>query len=158
MQVKYDKNVPLPVGKRLEELEEDEAPGVRPFRELVGCLMWWSTPTRPDISNAVRAPTRYCAAPTPVQRRAALGCFVHLRRTSRFANTFEGGTVGGLNVQVFADADYAGMAADSRSETGELVMCVSRTGMAADSRSETGDLVMCVSRTQKCADTWPSQT
>jgi len=46
--------------------------------------------------------------------------------------------VGGLNVQVFADADYAGMAADSRSETRELVMCVSRT--------------------QKCADTWPSQT
>ena len=122
--MKYDKNVPLPVGKILEELEEDDkAPEVRPFRELVGCLMWWSTPTRPDISNAVRAPTRYCAAPTPVQRRAALGFLVRLRQTSEFGIKFERGTVGGLNVQGFADAVYDGMAADRRSETGGLVTC-----------------------------------
>ena len=31
--------------------------------------------------------------------------------------------MGGLNAQVFADADYAGMAADKRSENGESVMC-----------------------------------
>ena len=53
---------------------------------------------------------------------------------------FERGTVGGLNVQVFADAGYAGMAADRRSETGGLVMCG-------------GPCVSCVSRTHKCADT-----
>ena len=80
--MKYDKNVPLPVGKRLEEFEEEEAPGDRPFRELISCLMWLSTQTRPDISNTVGAVARCCAVPTPVQQRAALGFFVRLRRTS----------------------------------------------------------------------------
>ena len=52
--------------------------------------------------------------------------------------------MGGMNVQVFADADYASIAADRRSETGGLVMC--------------GDpCVSWITRTQKCADTWPSQ-
>ena len=51
--MKYDKNVPLPVGERLEEFKEDKAPGDRPFREPVGCLLWSSTQTRPGISNTV---------------------------------------------------------------------------------------------------------
>ena len=80
--MRYDKNVPLLVGKRLEEFQVDEAPGERPFRELIGCLVWSSTQTRPDISNTVGAVARCCAVPTPVQQRAALGFFVRLRRTS----------------------------------------------------------------------------
>ena len=80
--MRYDTNVPLLVGKRLEEFQVDEAPGERPFRELIGCLVWSSTQTRPDISNTVGAVARCCAVPTPVQQRAALGFFVRLRRTS----------------------------------------------------------------------------
>ena len=85
--------------------------------------MWSSTQTRPDIFNTVGTVARYCSAPTPVQRRAALGFFVRLRRTSKFGIMFERGIVGGLNVQVFVDADYAGMVAHRRSETGGFVMC-----------------------------------
>ena len=51
--MKYGKNVPLPDGERPEEFKVDEAPGDRPFRELVACLLWSSTQTRPDISNTV---------------------------------------------------------------------------------------------------------
>ena len=80
--MKYDKTVPLLVGKRLEEFEEDEAPGDRLFLEQIGCRMWSSTQTRPDISNTVGAVARCCASPNPVQQRAALGFFVRLRRTS----------------------------------------------------------------------------
>ena len=85
--------------------------------------MWSSTQTRPDIFNTVGTVARYCSAPTPVQRGAALGFFVRLRRTSKFGIMFERGIVGGLNVQVFVDADYAGMVAHRRSETGGFVMC-----------------------------------
>ena len=59
--------------------------------------------------------------------------------------TFDMGTVGGMNVQVFTDANYPSIAADRGSETEGLVMC--------------GDpCVSWITRTQKCADTWPSQT
>ena len=80
--MKYDKTVPLLVGKRLEEFEEDEAPGDRSFLEQIGCRMWSSTQTRPDISNTVGAVASCRAEPTPVRQRAALGFFVRWRRTS----------------------------------------------------------------------------
>lgn len=46
-----------------------------------------------------------------------------MRRTSYFWIAFQRGSVGGLNLQVFADADYASKAADGRSVSGGLVMC-----------------------------------
>ena len=53
--LKHDKDFPLTVDMRPEEFEEDGAPGDKPFRKLVGCLLYLSTQSRPDISNAVRA-------------------------------------------------------------------------------------------------------
>ena len=135
--VEYGRSVPLPVGTRLEEFDKDEAPGDWPFRELVGSLMWLSTQTRPDISNAVRAVARYCAAPKSIHWRVALGILGYVRRTSSFGITFQRGTVAGLSMQVFADADYASKAADRRSVSGGLVMCG-------------GACVSWFSRTQKC--------
>ena len=79
--LKHDKDFPLTVDMRPEEFEEDGAPGDKPFRKLVGCLLYLSTQSRPDISKAVRAAARYCAVPTRVKRRAALGFLVHFRRT-----------------------------------------------------------------------------
>ena len=55
--VKKRKSIPLSAGTRLGSLDENEITGNWPFRELVGALiiMWLSTQTRPDGSNAVRA-------------------------------------------------------------------------------------------------------
>ena len=85
--------------------------------------MWLSTKTRPDISNAVRAVARYCASPMFVHWRAALGILECVRRTSSSGITIQKGTSAGLNLQVFADADYASVAAERRSVSGGLVMC-----------------------------------
>ena len=84
--MRYDKNVPLLVGKRLEEFQVDEAPGERPFRELIGCLVWSSTQTRPDISNTVGAVASCCTEPTPVQQRAALRFFVRFETDELIKN------------------------------------------------------------------------
>ena len=59
--IEFGKSVPLPVGTKLAKFDKDEAPGNWPFRELVGSLMWLSTQTRSDISNAVRAVARYAS-------------------------------------------------------------------------------------------------
>ena len=76
-EIEFGKSAPLSVGTRFAEFDENEAPGDWPFREMIGSLMWLSTQTRPDISNAARAVARYCAAPEFVNWRAArgnLGC------------------------------------------------------------------------------------
>ena len=44
-------SVPLKVGVKLEEFDENEETESWPFHELVGGLMWLAISTRPDISN-----------------------------------------------------------------------------------------------------------
>ena len=46
-------SVPLRVGLRLEEFDEDERIENWTFRELIDSLMWLSISTRPDTSNVV---------------------------------------------------------------------------------------------------------
>ena len=66
-------SVPLGVGVKLKEFDEDEETESWPFRELVGGLMWLAISTRPDISNAVQSVSRYCSAPKVIHWKSALG-------------------------------------------------------------------------------------
>ena len=71
-------SVPLRVGVKLEEFDEDERVENWPFRELVGSLMWLSISTRPGISNTVPAVARYCTAPRAIHWKAALGILEYI--------------------------------------------------------------------------------
>ena len=130
-------SVPLRVGVKLEEFDEDERAENCPFHELVGSLMWLSISTRPDIANAMRAVTRYCTAPRAIHWKAALGILECINGTSEHGITFQRGTLSSISLEVFADADYASKATDWRSVSGGLIMC----GAAS---------VCWFSRTQKC--------
>ena len=57
-------DIPATPGVELGRREEGEPRGDWPFREAVCSLMWLSTMTRPDISNAVRAVARHSQNPT----------------------------------------------------------------------------------------------
>ena len=79
--VEWGKGIPIPTTWRIWDLDVDEPIVLFPFRELIGALLWIALLTRPDIANAVR--------------------------TSSFGSSFQKGTLTGLSLMSFADADYA---------------------------------------------------
>ena len=93
------------------------------FHELVGSLMWLSTSTRPDISNALRAVAEYCTAPRAIHWKAALGILEYINGTSEYGITFQRGTLASIFLEVFTDADYASKATDRRSVSGGAIGC-----------------------------------
>ena len=93
--------------------------------------------TRPDIANSVRAVARYCSAPKLIHWRAAHCIPEYAMSTRVFGIYFRKGTLTGISLISFADADYASRSTDRRSVSGGLVMC-------------TGGVVSWHSKRQKC--------
>ena len=85
----------------------------------------------------MRAVARYCTAPRAIHCKAALGILEYINGTSEYGITFQRGTLSGISLEVFADADYASKATDRLSVSGGLIMCG-------------GASVCWFSRTQKC--------
>ena len=130
-------DVPLLSTLRLWDFDEKEPSVEFPFRKLVGSLLWIALLTRPDIANAVRAVARYCSAPKMIHWQAALCILGYAVKTSSFGISFQRGTVPGISMIAFADADYASRAEDRRSVSGGVVMCG-------------GGPILWFSKTQKC--------
>ena len=135
--VTFVQSVPLKVGVKLKNFDEDEETESWSFRELVGGLMWLAISTRPDISNAVRSVARYCSAPKAVHWKSALGILAYINGIYGFGITYQRGTTVGISLEFFADADYASRAIDRMSVSGGAIMCG-------------GACVYWFSRTQKC--------
>lgn len=121
--VTRNKAIPMVVGLKLEEFDEDEPDVEEPFRSLVGHLMWLANQTRPDILNAVRAVARYSHAPKEVHWQAAMHIARYIRCTSSYGITFQRGKTDGVRLVLYVDSDYANKATDRRSVSGGVVMC-----------------------------------
>ena len=90
----------------------------------MGSSIWLSISTRPNIANnAVRAVARYCSAPRAIHWKAALGILEYINGTSKYGIIFQRGTLSGISLEVFPNADYASKATDRRSVSGGLIMC-----------------------------------
>lgn len=83
------------------------------YSQLIGSLMYLSVCTRPDIAQAVGALARYMASPTTSHWQAAKGVLRYIAGTASYGITF-----GGLNLEAYCDADYAGDLDSRRSTTG----------------------------------------
>ena len=77
----------------------------------------------------------YCAGSHPLEGSPDI--LEYKNETSEYGITFQIGTLSGISLEVFADADYASKATDRRSVSDELIMYE-------------GAGVCCFSRTQKC--------
>jgi hypothetical protein len=86
-----------------------------PYMELVGTLLYLASCTRPDISQAVGALSRYMAHPTEQHWRTAKGVLRYLAGTATTGIVF---SKGGSALIGFCDADYAGDVDSRRSTTG----------------------------------------
>ena len=70
----------------------------------------------------MRAVARYCIAPRAIHWKAALGILEYINGTSEYGITFQRGTLSGISLEVFADADYASKKTDRRSISGGLIV------------------------------------
>lgn len=99
---------------------EAEALTNAPYREAVGCLMYLSTRTRPDIALAVNRVSRHVEKPTKLHWNAVKRILKYLKGTSDYGLTFRRSN--DTYLKAFSDADYAGELESRRSTTGYIVL------------------------------------
>ena len=90
----------------------------KPYRELIGSLMYAMTGTRPDIAFAVVSLSRFNEAPKLAHWRAAKRVLAYLANTVDLGLIFEGNN----SISGFSDADFGGCIESRKSVSGLLVM------------------------------------
>lgn len=106
---------PLSTATKLTKDGESLDTSTYGYSQLIGSLMYISVCTRPDISQAVGALARYMATPTVTHWQAANGVLRYIGGTADCGITYG---VGGLTLEAYCDADYAGDTDTRRSTTG----------------------------------------
>ena len=91
-------SIPAPTDTDLRPREAEEEKGPPEYRSAVGCLMWASNMTRPDISNAVREVARHTQDPSMEHWRAVVSILKYLRRTRALGLVFVKGRGSDLEV------------------------------------------------------------
>ena len=115
---------PVSPDANLEERMEGESCGTWPYREAVGGPMWLVVMARPDIGNAVHAVARQSHDPKARRWNAVVEIIQYLLGTKDLGLTFERGS--GLEMTVFADANYADKA-DVRRSVSEVAVTLAKS-------------------------------
>jgi hypothetical protein len=88
-----------------------------PYREAVGCLMYLTIVSRPDIAFAVGQVSRYCENPGPAHWEAVKRILAYISGTRKHGLFFSGSS---QPLNGFSDADYGGDLDHRRSTTGYI--------------------------------------
>jgi hypothetical protein len=88
-----------------------------PYREAVGCLMYLTIVSRPDIAFAVGQVSRYCENPGPAHWEAVKRILAYISGTRKHGLLFSGSS---QPLNGFSDADYGGDLDHRRSTTGYI--------------------------------------
>ena len=104
---------PLDPNVRLENGEcEDHPANKQVYQSLIGSLMYAALGTRPDISFAVAALSKYNSSPLTTHMTAAIRVLRYLKTTAHFRLHFENS---GPLLDGFTDSDWAGCRATRKS-------------------------------------------
>jgi len=112
-----DPSISLSKVDSMSQEEKDFMSGV-PYLSAVGSLMYLAIGTRPDIAYAVGLLSRFNSCPAKVHWKAIQRVFQYLKGTLDFCLEFGSSSVGGVNLSVFSDSDYAGDTEKARSTSG----------------------------------------
>eukprot|EP00879_Flechtneria_rotunda_P000030 GHRR01000048.1.p1 GENE.GHRR01000048.1~~GHRR01000048.1.p1 ORF type:complete len:438 (+),score=38.22 GHRR01000048.1:151-1464(+) len=112
-------STPMSTATRLSKSGSKPLENGVPFMELVGCLLYLASCTRPDIAQSVGALSRYMSCPTQQHWCAAKGVVRYLAGTIDYGINF---TKGAGAMIGYCDADFAGDVDTRRSTTGYVFM------------------------------------
>ena len=104
---------------QLKKRSEADAPCTRPYRDLVGALIYIATYTRPDIAFSVNRHAQFLADPTEQHYDSALKILAYLYATRQLGLRLGGRFSNDL--LVYADADFAGDEETRNSVTGNVI-------------------------------------
>jgi hypothetical protein len=121
------KYTPLPVGVNLSltncaSTDEDRRfMADKPYREVLGSVMWAQVASRPDLSFAVNLLARFQINPGPDHWKALMHVLAYIKATLHYKISYHKGTENGLKPHGFVDADYAGDLLDTGRSTGAYI-------------------------------------
>jgi hypothetical protein len=107
--------VPLAAGTVFRKDAGKQLDALTPYRELVGCLLYLSVCTRPDISFATNCLARYMMAPRSEHWKQAKAVLCYVIGTKHLGLQFGGGTMVPVG---YSDASFQGCKDTGRSTTG----------------------------------------
>ena len=93
----------------------------RPYRSLVGSLLYVATCTRPDIAFAVVRLSRHLEKPSEEHWNAAIRVLRYLKSTTTHGICYRS-KPGDLKLSAFSDADWGSDKDNRRSTSGVMVM------------------------------------
>lgn len=91
----------------------------KPYRKLIGALIYLTNTTRPDISFAVSKLSRYCSNPGKIHWIAAKRVLRYLKGTANYGILYEKRN---QKIHAYTDSDWAGDTEDRKSCSGYAVM------------------------------------
>lgn len=113
---------PSVIGEDLTKSTDiDPSMADRPFRSLVGSLLYVATCTRPDIAYMVNQLSRHLERPTQQHWKAAIRVLRYLKSTKSVGIQY-GVESKDVKVSAFSDANWASNKDDRRSVSGVMVM------------------------------------
>ena len=101
--------------------EEPDIDRTKVYQSLNGADMFAMTQTRPDLAYAESTLSRFNSNPSQGHLKAAKRVVRYLKGTRNLGITYRGGTQGFLNIDSYADSNYAGDLETRRSTTGYVV-------------------------------------
>ena len=126
--------VTTPMQENVSLLPHVGPPVEAPYREMVGSLMYLVN-TRPELSFAVGAVSRYNANPGPQHLTAVRRIFRYVKGTSHFGLVL-GGAANAPMIEAWADSDYAGDHDSRKSTTGFVIKLFGATIISASKKQK----------------------
>jgi hypothetical protein len=125
------KYTPLPVGvdlslKDCASTDEDRHfMADKPYREVLGSIMWAQVASRPDLSFAVNLLARFQMNPGPEHWKGLMHVLAYIKATLDYKISYHRETQNGIKPYGFVDADYAGDLLDTGRSTGAYIFMMS---------------------------------